>query len=186
MREIEIKAKLVDKKRIMKELKKLGCVFESPITQDDTVYVKNVEPLENFRSNNDIFLRLRIKNNNKILFTLKRRMVNDLDAIEHEVEVSSKEKMEKALLEMGFGEAVRINKTRIITHYNGCEICIDNVENLGSFIEMEKLTDDNESPEKIQEELFNFFKSIGIPETDRVKTGYDILMIEKKLGVNLN
>jgi adenylate cyclase class 2 len=79
---------------------------------------------------------------------------------------------------MGYKEAVRINKTRVITHYNGCEICIDEVEGLGSFIEMEKLAKEGDS-EKIQEELFEFFKRLGITNEDRVFWGYDTLMLSR-------
>ena len=162
----------------MEKLKVLGCVFDTAITQEDIVYAKNVGSLKNFRDN-DVFLRIRVKNKKKILFTLKKRMTNDLDAIEHEVEISSKEEMEQALFLMGYKEAVRVNKTRVITHYDTCEICIDDVENLGTFIEMEKLTKDGDS-DKIQEELFKFFESLGISRTDRVMSGYDILMLQEK------
>jgi predicted adenylyl cyclase CyaB len=79
---------------------------------------------------------------------------------------------------MGYKIAAKVNKTRVITHYDGCEICLDDVENLGSFIEMEKLTKEGDS-EKIQEELFTFFESLGIKRQDRMISGYDILMIQK-------
>jgi predicted adenylyl cyclase CyaB len=85
--------------------------------------------------------------------------------------------MEKALILMGYKEAVRINKTRIVTHYNGCEICVDEVDDLGTFIEMEKLTEDGDV-DLIQEDLFRFFESIGINRSDRVTSGYDILKFE--------
>jgi adenylate cyclase class IV len=53
------------------------------------------------------------------------------------------------------------------------------VENLGSFIEMEKLSEEGDS-EKIQEELFIFFESLGIQKPDREIFGYDILMLQKE------
>ncbi len=119
-----------------------------------------------------------MKNGKKVLFTAKKKTKNGLEAIEYEVEVSSRDEMEKALLLMGLQEAVRINKTRIITHYDGCEICIDDVENLGAFIEMEKLVEDGDAL-TIQEELFQFFEKIDISRDDRVMVGYDILMLSK-------
>ena len=176
MKEIEIKARLKDKEKVMQKLRSLGCVFKPAITQEDVVYTERVGSLEALRSNK-FFLRLRVKNHSKVLFTIKKRMVNDLDAIEHEVEVNSKTEMEQAILLMGFKEAVKVSKVRIITHYDGCEICIDEVENLGTFIEMEKLTEEGEA-EKIQEKLFQFFESIGINRDDRVLMGYDLLMVQ--------
>ena len=127
---------------------------------------------------NDVFLRIRVKNDNKVFFTVKKRGLNNLDAIEHEVEINIKEEMEKALLLLGYKEAVRVSKTRVVTHYNDCEICLDDVKELGTFIEMEKLTQEGDS-ELIQTELFKFFESIGIDRKDRVTSGYDILMIKK-------
>lgn len=178
MKEIEIKAKLKNKEVIIERLQKLGCIFEEQITQNDTVYVKNLGSVEVYNAN-DVFLRIRVKNKSKIIFTLKKRLKNDLDALEHETVIDSKEEMEKALFLMGYQEAIKINKTRIITHFNGCEICIDEVEGLGSFIEMEKLVEEADS-EKIQDELFNFFISIGIESEDRVFSGYDILILKNK------
>ncbi len=177
MKEIEVKAKLNDRENVTKRLKALDCVFEPPITLEDVVYAKNVGSLKKFRTN-DVFLRIRLKNKKKTLFTLKKRMINDLDALEYEVKISSKDEMEQALFLMGYKEATRVNKTRVITHYNNCEICLDDVENLGSFIEMEKLTEGGDSG-KIQEKLFNFFESLGIKQEDRIFSGYDVLMIQK-------
>lgn len=178
-KEIEIKARLNDKEAVMQKLRDLGCVFEDPITQEDVVYAENVSSLKDFRVNNTIFLRIRIKNGKKIIFTVKKRMANDLDALEAEVEVSNSKSMEDTILLMGYKEAVRVSKTRIITHYNGCEICIDDVANLGAFIEMEKLADEGDSS-LIQEELFVFFESLGIKREDRAFVGYDVLILEKK------
>jgi len=177
MKEIEIKAKLINREEVISKLTSLGCVFEKEVTQNDTVYARNVGSLSNFRTN-DVFLRLRVKNNTKVLFTLKKRMSNDLDALEYEVEVSSRDEMEQALLLMGYNEAIRVNKRRVVTHYNGNEICIDEVENLGSYIEMETLAEEGNS-ELIQEEMFRFFETLGIKREDRVMSGYDILMFER-------
>jgi len=179
MKEIEIKAKLRDKEEIMKKLQSLGCTFEDPIIQDDIVYARKVGSIEDFKSNN-IFLRIRVKNNSKIFFTLKKNMSNVFDSIEHETEISSKEEMEHALLLMGYKKAVRVIKTRISTTYKGDEIDIDEVEGLGSFMEMERLTEDGDA-EKIQEELFNFFISLGIDPQDRMTRKYDMLVMAKDL-----
>lgn len=183
MKEIEVKAKLEQKQEVIEKLKNLGCVFNEPVTQKDVVYVKNIGSLEIFKSN-DIFLRIRTINNSKILFTVKKRMVNDLDALEYETEISSKEEMEQALLLMGYKEAIRINKSRLTTHYQNYEIDIDEVDNLGEFIEVEKLAEDGNS-EQIQNELFNILISLGIKPENRVIYGYDILMLNQNTNITL-
>ncbi len=177
MREIEVKAKLTDKKGTIEKLKSLGCVFSKPVTQEDTVYVEKMGSLETFLSNT-AFLRIRVKDGVKIIFTVKRR-TGALQAIEHEVEVSSKSELEGMLSLMGYTVAVVVNKVRITTEYNGCEICIDEVKDLGTFIEMEKMVEEGDF-EQIQKELFTFLMSVGIAEKDRAFAGYDILMLQKK------
>lgn len=179
MKEVEIKAKLRDKDTIMKRLADLGCTFEALITQNDKVFVEDTSSIKAFKANR-FFLRIRIKNNSVAIFTVKKKGVNDLDSFEHETVIENPDEMEKALLMIGYKEMVRINKTRMITHYNDDEICIDEVEDLGSFIEMERLTEDESAnPEDIQARLFEFFKTLGIQEEDRVTSGYDILMLQK-------
>ena len=70
----------------MKKLKALGCEFYAPITQEDSVYTKNVV---------------------ETLFTFKKKGMNDLDAIEHEVTINSKEEMEQAL--MSYSNSLRLS-----------------------------------------------------------------------------
>lgn len=177
MREIEIKAKLLNKDLVMKKLSALGCVFEPEIKQSDTVYCLKAGSVKTYRSNKN-FLRLRVRNDGKVLFTVKQPQKNHLDKIEYETEIGSRDKMEQALLLLGYQEAVCVDKKRIITHYNGCEICIDDIKDLGLFIEMEKLVPEGNGG-KIQEELFKFFETLGISRDDRVLFGYDILMLQK-------
>ncbi len=177
MQEIEIKAVLKDRTAIVEKLTSLGCVLSAVIQQNDVVYVENTGSLEIFLSNK-IFLRIRVNNESEVIFTAKKRM-GALVAIEHEVHVDSREEIEQMLYLMGYKKALAIRKTRYTTHYRDCEICIDEVEGLGAFIEMEKLSKDG-NPEEIQEELFKFFESIGIRRENRVTKGYDILLLEKE------
>ena len=55
---------------------------------------------------------------------------------------------------------------------------MDEVEGLGSFIEVEEMTEDGDS-EKIQEKLFEFLKTMGITDEDREQYGYDVLLWQK-------
>jgi adenylate cyclase class 2 len=177
MKEVEVKAILRDRDSIEAKLKALGCTFEEVVKQEDVVYALNVGSLEAFNTN-DVFLRIRVKDGTKVLFTLKKRGINDLDAIEHETEIASKDEMREAILLMGYQEAVRISKSRVTTRYNDCEICLDIVEGLGSFIEVEKLVTEGDS-EQIQKDLYAFLFSIGIEESDKVHHGYDVLTLQK-------
>jgi adenylate cyclase, class 2 len=174
MREIEVKAKLTNKDDVVNKLKSLGCVFGDVKIQNDVVYVEKMGDLETFLSNKS-FLRIR-ESNDKFLLTYKTNAGISLSKIEHETEVGSKKETENILRLLGFVPAVVVNKTRSITHYNKFEICVDNVEDLGDFIEVEIITDEGDA-ELIQEEMFSFLKSLGVKKEDRVFEGYDILML---------
>jgi adenylate cyclase class 2 len=78
---------------------------------------------------------------------------------------------------LDYHEVVKVDKIRTKTRYNDMEICLDEVQNLGSFIEVEKIvTGDGDV---VQEELFTFLESIEIKREDRVFSGYDTLMYVK-------
>ena len=149
--EIEVKARLKDKDGVMERLRSLGCEFSPVKTQDDMVWTEKTGAMEEFLSNK-VFLRIRIQNGEKVIFTAKRPMRKDRGELvkqEHEVVVSSAEEMRAILSMLGYTEAVRAIKKRQTGAYGGYEICIDEVEGLGSFIELEKM-DGNEEADHIQ------------------------------------
>lgn len=178
MQEIEIKARLRDEAVVVEKLTALGCTLSAPVAQDDTVYVERPGDLATFLAN-PVFLRIRVQDDGKVLFTAKQRRELALVATEHEVTVDSRDELARMLAMMGYHEAVRVLKTRRTAHYDGCELCLDLVEGLGAFIEMEKLSKDGDAA-AIQEELWTFFEGLGIAPEDRVTKGYDILMLESR------
>ncbi|KKT40680.1 MAG: Adenylate cyclase [Parcubacteria group bacterium GW2011_GWA2_44_13] len=123
-------------------------------------------------------MRIR-ESNGKFLFTVKQPQSNELDAIEYETEISSSEEFEKALILMEYKPIVEIQKIRRKAKFNDFEICLDEVKGLGSFIEVEKITEDDDA-NRVQDELFGFLKNIGVDEKDRVLQGYDTLIYLKQ------
>jgi len=75
---------------------------------------------------------------------------------------------------LNYEQTVEVHKKRIKTSYKDYEICLDEVAGLGSFIEVEKMSDEN--GEKVQKELFDFLKTLGVSKEDRVFNGYDTLI----------
>ena len=181
--EIEVKARLKDKEGVMAKLISLGCEFSPVKTQDDMVWTEKTGTLDEFLSNR-VFLRIRIQNGEKVIMTAKKPKELSGDGAlvkrEHEVVVDSAEEARDILDMLGLKEAVRVVKKRQTCAYKEFEICVDEIENLGSFIEMEKIAEKEEA-ESIQKEMFAFLLSLGISSEDQVKKGYDILMLEKQL-----
>jgi predicted adenylyl cyclase CyaB len=81
-----------------------------------------------------------------------------------------------------YKEAILVDKKRIKTNLNDIEIVLDEVKDLGEFIEAEKIvTNENqEDRKKIQEELFAFLETLGVAQEDHIVDGkYDIMLFEK-------
>lgn len=171
--EIEVKAKINNFEDIKNKLIALGCILSEPIIQDDYIYtIKNLDLHKGY--GDYPILRIREQNNNKIIFTLKKNRSNELDCIEKEVEVSDKNTMLEIFELMGYESNVEVHKTRIKCNYGEYEICLDDVRDLGFYIEVEKMSD--EDGEKVQNELFDFLQTLGVSREDRVLNGYDTLI----------
>jgi len=177
--EIEVKAKVNDLEILKQKLIALGCIFSEPLIQNDVTFVNYNEPYDKLLPGENI-LRIR-KSNDKILFTVKQSLDNELACFEREVEINSVEEMRAALLLMGYHEVVKINKVRLRTDYNGYEICLDEVEGLGSFIEIEKIAE-GEDVDTVQAQLNNLLIELGVDKNNFVTHGYDTLvyLAEKK------
>lgn len=177
--EIEVKAKVKDFEIIKNKLKEFGCELSLPVIQHDYIYNQKGVDLRN-HSHNTPVLRIR-EQGEKIIFTLKKNRGNELDCIEKELEINDKDAMKDIFKLLDYEETVEVHKKRIKTNYKDYEICLDQVDGLGSYVEIEKMSD--EDGEKVQDELFNFLQTLGVSREDRVFNGYDTLIYLKN---NLN
>ena len=172
MREIEIKARVKNKNHVLKLISQENINLSLPIKQHDVVYavpgVKDNAP-------GSVWLRLRTENDQKTIFTLKKQHRGSLDSIEHETEVSNRDEMEKIISTLGFTLYSDLTKTRQKAKFNDIEICIDEVQDLGTFIEVEKLTDQDADGLVIEVELWKVLESFGINKSDQVHEGYDVM-----------
>jgi adenylate cyclase, class 2 len=173
MYEVEVKAKVSNLESLKHQLQNLGCELSEPITQHDYIY--NQIGID-FANHKTPVLRLR-EQNGKIIFTLKKDRGDELDCIEKEVEVDNRQTMEEIFEIMGYSKSIEVHKRRQKGKCNGYEVCLDEVEGLGSFIEVEKMTEDD--GEKVKEELVQFLESLGVQRSDRVMHGYDTLLWQK-------
>lgn len=181
MKEVEVKARIADKEAIIKKLESLGCKFSEPITQHDQIYVTLDVDFPDVKTGQGA-ARIRRQfgdKGDKILLTLKQVQKNQLDKIEHEVEISDAKEMDAILRIIGYRLVSEVKKVRRKTKYQGDEICVDEVEGLGSFMEMERLAEEGDS-DQIQAELFSFLKTLGIKDSDRVFDSYDIMAYKQK------
>ena len=78
---------------------------------------------------------------------------------------------------LGFHEVLYVSKKRTKCKYEDMEICLDEIDGLGSFVEVEKMTNEDDT-QKIRKELFEFLKTLGIKEEDQVQKGYATMIYE--------
>lgn len=186
MREVEAKARIRDRDALMTKLEELGCALGEPVRQEDVVYVRKHSSMEEFLGN-DFFLRIR-EVPGKTIFTLKyhpNRSQNGDSAsmpIEHEVTVNSRPELESMLALLGFDPALAIYKERRTAHYKDWEICLDDVEELGSFIEVERLIGHEEDVEPVRQAMLAFLESLGVAPEDLGAKRYDIQHLERRFG----
>ena len=178
-KEIEVKARVSDLEVLAKKLENMGVVLSEPIIQNDQTFIdESYGSYDKFQPGRNI-LRIR-ENNGKFIFTIKQSLSNELNSIERETEIAEPEEFREALLLMGYKPAVEIHKVRRKAKYKDYEICLDEVKGLGSFVEVEKITDEKNADE-VQNKLFEFLESLGVKREDRVTNGYDTLIYLKQL-----
>lgn len=100
-----------------------------------------------------------------------------MESEEIEFEVSSYEKANAFLLALGYKPWVEVNKKRRYSKYQDCNICIDEVERLGSFIELEFLVEDS-NIENYEEKLLEIDKILNIDTNNRINSHYDTMISE--------
>jgi len=174
MREIEVKARVKSADDVLKAAESLGMKFGKPIEQFDTTYENN---LPNDDPNWNIF-RIRKQDGRHILTMKHHASSQSRDNYEYETLVEDEKEMVKILNRLGFEHSIDLHKVRRTTKYKDVEICLDEVDDLGTFVEAEKLTDDIADVEQIQNELWNLLAKLGAKRSDRVFNGYDTLMAQ--------
>ena len=178
MKEIEVKFRVADKQAVIEALQKSGVELGDEYFQDDTSY--RPTGYERGQSNINVpFLRIRREAKQTIL-TMKKPVENQLDRIEHETIIEEGDQMGMIIEDIGFKQDARVKKHRRKTQHKGYEICVDSVEGLGDFIEIEKLVGDDEDGVAAQAEIRKFLISLlgnddWLEEVDR---GYDVLINE--------
>lgn len=180
--EVEIKVKIENFEEIKEKVSKIGKLIKA-IRQIDDYYIpvhrdffaRKPHPIE--------WLRIRT-NPDKVVFeytkSINQRDDGDYDyAEEYETEISNKEEFEKILKFLDFKKYVTIEKHREYWMCGSIEVALDEVKDLGYFIEAEA-KGDFKNEKEAKEECIKFLKDLGIKniEENYIKTGYPELFLE--------
>ncbi len=161
MLEIEIKAYCEDHERIGAALVGMGATFVGTFTERD-LYLKS--PIKDFKKTDEA-LRIR-QTDGGVVLTYKGPRLNGLSKtrIEEEVGVSDYGSLIAILESIGFAGGGSVVKVRRKYALHDIEICLDSVEGLGDFVELEKKGVDREEAEK---ELFRIAGELGLDRFER-------------------
>lgn len=177
--EVEVRFQLLDEQQALTQLRSAGVHFGKPAKQDDQAYAPDGWDYSQTRIG-VTFARLRTTDD-KHLFTVKRPVTDVRTCIEHECFVSDREAMHDAISLMGFRPTVRIVKTRALAQYGEFTFCLDDVDGLGRFLEVERLAGAEDDTEIARTEIEEFIRRIGL-RAQRCADTYDALLFARGLG----
>jgi adenylate cyclase class 2 len=83
--------------------------------------------------------------------------------------------MHRAILAMGFYPTVRIAKARRTAIVGDLSVCVDDVEGVGIFLEVERMVPEGVPGEAVQAGLAAFVAALGI-RAERTEETYDSLV----------
>jgi len=181
--EVEIKLKINSFEEVKKILPRFGKLAKS-IKQIDEYYIPCHRDFFAQKPHPVEWLRIRT-NPDKTVFEYDKSINKKADgeqecANEYETEISQPEEFKKILGFLNFKKVVTVEKLREYWDCEDFEVSLDNVKDLGLFIEVEA-KGDFENTKKAKEECVSFLKKLEFKnyEEHQIKKGYPVLLLEK-------
>ncbi|RXA19019.1 class IV adenylate cyclase [Methanosarcina sp. MSH10X1] len=174
MIEIEVKVKL-DHSKASPVLKKIGAVKLGAESQSDIYFAA---PYRDF-ARTDEALRIRSLDGEAVL-TYKGPKLDRVSKTRKEFETSVDEAATIEILHaLGFSEAGVVRKKREVFTAGEITVCLDVVEGLGEFLEVEIVAENENELETSRAKLFELLKQFGAGEKDSIRTSYLEMVLEK-------
>ncbi len=181
--EVEIKVQWDNLKEIQAKLPKFG-KRQKAIRQIDEYYVPVHRDFFAQEPHPTEWLRIRT-NPDKVFFEYHRSVENRQDdsleyTEEYETEIGDSEDLHNILEFLNFRKVVTVEKQREYWDCGKLEVVLDDVENLGTFIEVEAKKD-FASHSEAKQACEDFLLELGIPYSPKldVRKGYPTMLLEK-------
>lgn len=186
MIECEVKLKIENTKEIIDKLSSLGFVECDQLTEIDTYF----DNKDNYIRDNDSALRVRETVNHttnqtysQINFKGKRLDEKTMSRPEYESEVDAADTMIKILECLGYKPVTpQVKKSRRIMRAASLTACVDSVEGLGDFLELEVIVETEKEKEKELIRIEDILSNLGYSISDTTTTSYlsALQLVEKR------
>ena len=161
MLEVEIKAPCDDLERIARIIVEMGGTFLENLHERDIYYN---HPGRDFRITDEAF-RIRVMNERyRITYKGPKIGGRSKTRFEAEIGIDDPDGMAVILERLGFTKTGEVVKKRALYRIGGTEICLDEVEGVGRFVELEQMGGDRE---KIETALFGLAAMLGLSRFER-------------------
>jgi adenylate cyclase class 2 len=177
MIEIEVKVR-ADHSKARPILKKIGAVKLGVESQSDIYFAA---PHRDF-AKTDEALRIRSLEGQAVL-TYKGPKLDNVSKTRKEFETPVDEATTTQILHaLGFSEAGVVRKNREVFRTGDITVCLDAVESLGEFLEVEIVAENEKELETSRAKLFELLKQFGAGGKDSIRTSYLEMVLEKNKG----
>ncbi len=174
-----------------KEFKKIKNSLEDKITKEldqaDTYYNPPHRDFAITDKGRD-FLRVRLNKNKNCELTYKHAKYDENNKLERMLEqtvtIDDCQTLKEILETIGFRRYLTVNKKRYVAEIPNFEICLDQIKDLGYFVEIEytgEITDEKEA----YQACLNQTKILNVANPKTCDIGY-VQMLEQKSGNSIN
>jgi adenylate cyclase class 2 len=177
MIEVEVKAHVEDPRRVERSIIEIGATPIGIDNQADTYYNDQVHDFEK----TDEALRVRAQDN-RFFLTYKGPKIDKVSKTrkEYQVEINDANGMGDILSSLGFFPVATVIKKRKNYRIGDFLISLDEVRNLGNFIEIEISVKNPWNYEEKVESIFKIIEKLGISRETTIRKSYLEMVLEKE------
>lgn len=185
MRELEVKLKVegVEPLSLVTQLERLRWPVTGPATQVDDVFARNRQDVMS-PSEGSVVARVRSDSDRGRSMTVKVRRSQDLDRSEFELAIDSASTARHLLEALGLEHLVTVHKERWTAKASDVvTVCVDSVRGLGTFMEVELLSEEGDDQSETQ--LRGFVDAVHQELPGRklqLSKTYDRLLLENSMS----
>ncbi len=182
--EIEIQVK-IENSKVLRSFLAANASFKYKTAQKDTYFTPAHREFTAVRPITE-WLRLRDTEGKFVITYKKWHYDNDGRSHfcdEYEIKIDDYDKAHAVFKALDMKHLVTVEKIRDIYQFKNFEISLDEIKNLGSFVEIEYKGKEKKEPKEVTESMLNLLKEIGVGKIERNYLGYPFqLMFPKEIA----